>query len=285
MGGGCDDTREPGADSPHECTDDLSCIEFIKQHLRHTQMALDREEYVSLYRDAGGTKIVGDASSDYFFNAASPRLIHRMSPGAKILIILRDPVERMFSEYLQPNPTPATFREYANARLMPDPARIVWSWRGYSPVKDWIGTFGRPNVRIVIFEEFVRDQKNAVAGILEWLGLDNALDSLQPRHDNQCQIPRNRLLSAAHRLYMRKVTVQPWGHAQPADGSSMRGIRPDRTRVPPFLRKFLKPILFKTGKKPEMGFGDRVFLRDHYRNDVGEIEAILGRKLPWKNFA
>lgn len=299
----------------HECASDPSCIEFIKQHLSHNPAVPDRNEYISLYGDAGDARMRGDASSEYFFNPASCKLIHRVSPRAKIVVTLRDPAERAFSEYLNGLPSQEiglirkkTFRQYVDLRTRPDPPspQIGWSASGYGgSLKNWFGTFGRRNVRVVIFEEFVRDQQNTVADILKWLGLDHAAGSFRPRHDNMSVRPRSLLASAACAFYIRKIAAMLSGApvkqndsglrretysvmrfgapVKSAGRDGLRGIRTDRHRAVPFLVRHVRRILFKSGK-PEMETRDRALLCDLFRDDVRETEGILGRKLPWKNF-
>ena len=59
-----------------------------------------REEYLNLFKDAENVKVVGESSADYlyFYNSVIP-LIKTISPYAKILIMLRNPVDRAYSAY------------------------------------------------------------------------------------------------------------------------------------------------------------------------------------------
>ena len=43
-------------------------------------------------------------------------------------------------------------------------------------------------------------------------------------------------------------------------------------------------LLVKTQPKPEMAPKEREFLRKFYYDDVKNLQTLLGRKLPWKNF-
>lgn len=57
----------------------------------------DQSDYLALYRDTSASRWRGDASTYYLYSMASPRLIHRFNPQARILIILRPPLEMMRS--------------------------------------------------------------------------------------------------------------------------------------------------------------------------------------------
>ena len=54
----------------------------------------DEGEYLRLFRDAGDAPLRGEASASYLWDAETPRRHPSRSPDAKIVISLRDPVER-----------------------------------------------------------------------------------------------------------------------------------------------------------------------------------------------
>lgn len=64
--------------------------EFNRTHIK------TMEEYQRLFTGDG---LKGEASVDYLWCPESPELIYNHNPNAKIIIILRDPVERLQSEY------------------------------------------------------------------------------------------------------------------------------------------------------------------------------------------
>ena len=60
----------------------------------------DKKKYLGLFRNVKDEKSIGEASPTYLQDPESPLLIHKVIPNAKIIIILRDPIERAFSYYL-----------------------------------------------------------------------------------------------------------------------------------------------------------------------------------------
>jgi len=60
----------------------------------------DKKKYLKLFEKAREEKIIGEASPQYLHDPQTPKLIHQIIPQAKILISLRDPIERLFSGYL-----------------------------------------------------------------------------------------------------------------------------------------------------------------------------------------
>jgi len=60
----------------------------------------DKKQYLALFNKIKGEKAVGEASTSYLWDPNAPKLIHEVIPNAKIIVSLRDPVERAYSHYL-----------------------------------------------------------------------------------------------------------------------------------------------------------------------------------------
>ena len=60
----------------------------------------DESKYLQLFKNVKNEKAIGEASVDYLIDPSSAKCIHDKIPDAKIIILLRDPVERAFSSYL-----------------------------------------------------------------------------------------------------------------------------------------------------------------------------------------
>jgi hypothetical protein len=61
----------------------------------------DKKEYLRLFEKANGYTAVGEATPGYLWDPDAPKLIHQTVPHARIIMILRDPIERAYSNYLQ----------------------------------------------------------------------------------------------------------------------------------------------------------------------------------------
>lgn len=84
-------------------------------HLCHVASAAD---YARLFEGAGGKAVVGECSTYYLSSPAAPANIHAYNPDAKILVLLRNPLDRIRSHYamdrslgLATRPLPALVEE------------------------------------------------------------------------------------------------------------------------------------------------------------------------------
>src|SRR5882672_9220913 len=77
----------------------FSYDETVKQNLYHKEKGVGKfEEYRQLFASSNGHhKAIGEASVSYLFYPSVPQRIHELVPKAKIIISLRNPVERAYS--------------------------------------------------------------------------------------------------------------------------------------------------------------------------------------------
>ena len=60
----------------------------------------EREQYSKLFKNVRDERAIGEASVCYLWSAEAARNIRNEIPAAKIIMILRDPADRAFSQYL-----------------------------------------------------------------------------------------------------------------------------------------------------------------------------------------
>jgi len=233
----------------------------------------DKSKYLQLFKDVKNEKAVGEASPGYLTDPDVPKLIYEVTPGAKILISLRDPVERAFSTYLMRKRNRAletSFneeikREFQNG-VVGSVINVGLDTGKYSKsITRYLDTFGKNQVKIIIFEEWVKRAKEIIEEILKFLDLEYKLDEFVEEIYNPY-------------LIFRSLTVQQLRHNE-----KLKPIIQNLTTTS--VRSFLrKKFLTKKTTKPEMNKEDRDFLVEFYKDDVKKVETILGRKLVWPNF-
>jgi hypothetical protein len=148
------------------------------------------EEYLAPFAGLD-TPWVLDGSITYFTGGA--RLVdalHGVLPDARILVSLRDPVDRLWSAYKMKRSQgvlPSDVRdvgefvdrceELAATGEILEPEHVVfrtWATGMYvDHLAPWWDRYG-DRVRVMFFEDLAADPRATMAGLLEWLGLDPA---------------------------------------------------------------------------------------------------------------
>ena len=148
----------------------------------------DEEQYLALFAEAGGARRVGEACVFNLFSTVAAARIQARRPDAKIIIMLRDPVEQMYSfhavrrrnatEDLDFEAALAAEADRREGRRLPRLARNVkmYQYRAVASYTDQVAryfeAFGRENVHVIIFDDLVRDPAAGYRATLEFLGVD-----------------------------------------------------------------------------------------------------------------
>ena len=239
----------------------------------HTQPIRDKKKYLELFKKVKDEKIIGEASVSYLSDPKAPKLIHEVSPNAKILISLRDPAERAHSNYLhlkRMGRVNLSFNELLHKATKEggdDYKSNLGLFGGlYSEnVKRYVNIFGSNQVKILIFEEWIKDAKNTVEEILEFLGNDYSYDDFKDEVYNKFGLARGPIAQAVLRNKKLK--------------------RFAKKNVPSPIRRFLKQkIILKPQPKPKMDNDEINLLVDFYWKDVENLQKIIGKKISWNNF-
>jgi len=237
----------------------------------------NKEKYLDLFKNATNEVILGEASTLYLSDPEASTLIRKACPTARILISLRDPIERLFSHYIMNvsrNWIKSSFKnqihkEMNNKADFTKP-HIRLSASLYSKdVQRYLDTFGKEHVKILIFEEFIKNPKVILEDILKFLGVKNIINNFE---DVKVHNPYFKIESSGE---ISKQILQ-------SNIISKISVK----ILPSFGRRFFRKKILtrKNTKKPVMKEADRQYLIDFYKSDVKKLEVLLGRKFPWKNF-
>lgn len=133
------------------------------------------EWYESLYELSNDKQLCGEASTDYtkFPNFLQiPQRIFAVNPNAKLIYLLRDPIERAYSHYVHLHRTipfaKATFESF----LMR--SNEILNTSDYNmQIKQYLEVFPRSSLFCIISEEFTQNPKPTLAKIASFLKIEN----------------------------------------------------------------------------------------------------------------
>jgi len=237
----------------------------------------DKKEYLRLFEKARGYTTIGEATPIYLWDPEAPKLIHQAVPHARIIMILRDPIERAYSQYLMRmkySGRKSTFydelmqdskiqeRLYGRAQL------YVELGMYYEQVKRYFDIFGREQVKVIIFEEFVQHIEQSINEVLAFLGVNYAVTEIRG-HYNPDSLPRSPVSRSVFAFFR-------WLRARNIKFYKILILLPDS-----LVESAPEKILFKTTQKPKIEPEAVKLLQEIYRDDVLKLELLLGRSLPW----
>lgn len=246
------------------------CYEDTRaQNLYHKEKGIgDWDRYVQLFDGANGShKAIGEASVAYLFYPKVPWRIREKIPGARIVISLRNPVDRAISHYFMEYKLGYVHVPLADIvfRRTRHPRAALWYQQYvelgfyYEQVKRYLEVFPPEQVKIFIYEEWIANLQEGLRALYEFLQLSTTyLPEGNPRY-NPFSLPRNRLL---HLLYTQK---------------GLRRLA--RMVLPEELVYRVKQWVLTSNRPMDVGDEVRAELTRLYREDIARLEDLLNQKL------
>lgn len=245
----------------------------------------DEKLYADLFAAAGDAARLGEGSTRYLYSKDAPALIDQASPDARIIAMLRNPIDMIHS--LHAHKLAAGTEDLADfdEALAAEPERMKGERlpqhsnpllatytdraRFGEQLPRWFDTFGRDRVHVMIFEDMVREPQQEFRRLLEFLGVDPAYQPESFAAYNTAHGARSMLIRRV--LNGRIPQWFVWGLLPRVLGD---------TRTRGMVRSFRhswfhrKPIK-KGALRPET----RGRLEDEFMPDVARLSEMLGRDL------
>ena len=223
--------------------------------------------YESFFSHAADAKAVVDVSPGYSIISLFPETPARIAkhlPDAKLIYIVRDPLRRVESTYLQclyaGRRMPRSF-----SRAVRTYAPIVASGRYWTCISSYLRHFTEEQFHLAFFEDFERDPGDLLAGICRFLGVDDGYAFA----DASC--PRN----TAGEHYVERESVKYLGRF-PAVAALARAL-------PAAIRKRLRCVLYVplTQRRPEWDHDTREWVLSHLRDEAVATLRYGGKRLDY----
>jgi hypothetical protein len=224
------------------------------------------EDYLRLFEEAGEGQVAGEASTPYLH--CHKRAISNMKKfiprwqDLRIVMILRNPVDRAFSQYTMYRLWGVEDLEFEEVLQQPSHVRFTGPGLYYNPVKAYMDNF--PHVKVYLFEDLKADALGLVRDLFQFLGVDDSFVPEMKTKYNPSGAPWSRLF---HRLLSTPGLI--------SSRVPLIKLIPLETRIG--LTEKLSRLNIR--KKLVMTEQSRQYLRDFYREDVLKLQGLIGRDL------
>jgi len=145
--------------------------------------------YLKLFQDAVHEKVVGEATPDYLYSKLAARNIYEFNKEARILLSIRNPVDFLYSLHshllssgleniadfkkaLDIEPMRRKGRQMPKGLFWPSSLYYSERIRFAEQIKRYLDFFPRRQVKILIFDDFKKDELGMYKSILGFLGVD-----------------------------------------------------------------------------------------------------------------
>jgi hypothetical protein len=244
------------------------------------------QEYLAEFDARNGERRAGEASVWYLYSTQAAAEIHAFNPDARIIIMLREPVEMLYSLYSQfrfdGNEHLKTFEEalaaeedrragrcikrqtyLAQGLVYRDTARYTAQIRRYFDV------FGRDRVHVVIYDDLLADVRTTYRSTLDFLGVD----STRIRTDFQVINGNKAVKHSTVRGFLNDPLVR-----STAVAVGRRLPRPVFAALHDLERRIWK-LNSRSEKRPPLAPEVRAQLQREFAPEVERLSELLGRDL------
>lgn len=238
------------------------------------------KDYLELFKEAKKQKIVGESSTIYLFSKFAAKEIYKFNPKAKIIISLREPVSYIYSSYKMSYALGKenakdfeTAIKWTNERrrgkkvppLFGCPSATVYpdKVKYFDQVKRYLEIFPKKQVKIIIYEDFRKDNKKTYKEILKFLEVNT---NFSPNFETVNITQQPRFSQKINRfVFSSKVK------------DSTRQILPKTLRES--LKSSVKKMVLKKSRPEKINPRLRDFLKKRFKPEVEKISKLIKKDL------
>lgn len=233
------------------------------------QTCFKLESYRELFSSVDKETAAGEASHSYLYFPGTEKKLISHNPDARIICILRNPIDRAYSHYLyllrDEKETYASFEQALQAedeRISKGAYFGHYVKRGlyFGQVQRYKSTFKENQVRIYLYEDLRKDPVSLAQNIYLFLGVNSNFVPDASITRNPSGVPKNKVL---HSILVKpnpfKKTLQPL--------------------LPPRLYRFATTIRDRNLRKPDLSQSLRDHLHGIFRDDILRLQDLIGRDL------
>ena len=235
-----------------------------------SRAVVDRPAYEALYGAAGAGQRSGDVSPEYLRNPHVATHLASEVPDARLVAVLRNPIERAWSDFLlhrrdgnEPFETLSEALAAQSDRTTDGDHRAghyIDSGMYAQQLRRYYDAFPAEQIQVHLFEDLKADPLATMSAIFGHIGVDDSFRVEPEAPINASGVPTNRVVAATLKA---RAYVRPY-----VSRAVLERVRPAWDRM-----------LSKQLTRPTLGAQDRELLAGLYGEEVSALGELLGRDL------
>ncbi len=237
-----------------------------KIHIAHVRTAA---QYDALYKNVTNQKAIGEVSNSYLYCPSTAQKIKEALPDVQIVMILRNPIERLYSQFLMNLKLGKIAERDLLKEIAADQAKSLKGWGVshlylevglyYEQVKRYTDLFPGHKIKILFYDDYKQQPKQAMQELFAFLHVNPAFEPDMSQRYNEAGMPRFGKLN----YWLTQIGV--YGLVKrlfPAD-----------------IKERLKSVIYTRSNIPSITPQEKAWLIDYYRSDVQQLSTLLNKDL------
>ncbi|MDJ1178844.1 sulfotransferase [Roseofilum sp. BLCC_M91] len=230
------------------------------------------KEYQALFEEVTEEKAIGESSTFYLYIPETAERIKHYIPDAKLIAILRHPVDRAYSFYSHlRRDGRETLKDFSKALKEEENRRKnhwspVWRYQDFGfyglQLQRYFDRFDRQQIKVYLYEDLQSDAKTMLKEIFQFLEVDDTFTPNLKLRYNKSEVPKNKLF---HNFISNKNVVK----------RIIRPLIPAKIRQPMAAKAYRKNLGRLKPLSPEL----RQELIPIFREDILKLQDLIGRDL------
>lgn len=164
----------------------------------------DIKTYRTLFQPVSGERAVGEASALYLYSFKAPQRIYHYVPNAKLIAVLRNPIERAYSSFLHCVRDGREPLDVFTKALQEEAKRIsenwapIWHYKSvgfyYEHLRRYFDLFDKSRIRVYLYEDLNEDPSGTLRDMFRFLEVDESFIPDTSARFNVSGVPRNKAL-------------------------------------------------------------------------------------------
>jgi hypothetical protein len=241
------------------------------KHTIHIAHVTNEQDYLKLFSKVKDEKAIGEASNSYILYEHAPVLIHAAYPKAKIIMMLRNPAQRAFSQYVMNLRLGKTKSQDFIQEIEADDQQAVKGWGAnhqylsiglyYEQVKRYLDVFPKEQILICWYDEYKKDADKVVKTLFRFLEVDENFKVDTSTKLNEAGVPKFRQLN----YLINQLGVVSWA----------------KRKLPRGWREPFKKWMYTADKQvlPTMQPSEKAYLINYYKEDIIQLGKLLDKDL------
>lgn len=232
------------------------------------------DEYKKLFSGVKDEAAIGEASPFYLVSSQAPERIKHYLPNAKLIAILRNPVDRAYSqwqmEYRQGTEKIDNFAQAVQVKQTgsdgTERQRFVYGGKYFSLLRRFYDLFDRSQISVLLFDNLLKDRIGLLKKIYNFLNVDPTFiaENISVRY-NEGGLPRNMVSG----FFTQKI----YPHLSELKTVLPQGVQERATALSRTLKKKLLV------KPPDLSPELRSELSDLFKEDILLLQDLIQEDL------
>ena len=232
------------------------------------------EDYKTLFDALDSHRLLGEASPSYLYYKEAPLRIKRYIPRAKIIVILRNPIDRAYSNYmhlLRAGREKLSFREAIEKTDFRLKNNWQWFWdyvgigHYHRQLINYMNCFDSSQLKVVLYDDLKNEPEALLREIFDFLEVDN------------CYIPNTMVRYNAGGAYVNKTLQRVIKRVVVKDNllkKALRNFLPHDQRL-----RIATRIVNLNRKENKMSTIERDTLKTIYKSEIEQLQSLINKDL------